>query len=137
MKLNPPITTILAIVVALAGCSGAPPHFDGALRTSSGGAFSASVKSDPAMPPVNVMHSWVFHLETDDGRPVENARITVDGDMPDHGHGLPTQPLVTEYLGEGDYLVEGMQFQMGGDWYVEFSVAVDGTEDTIRFEFRL
>jgi hypothetical protein len=41
------------------------------------------------------------------GEPVENATIAVDGDMPEHGHGLPTCPQVTKYLGNGDYLVEG------------------------------
>ena len=34
--------------------------------------------------------------------------------MPEHNHGFPTAPRVTENLGEGDYLLEGMRFNMGG-----------------------
>jgi hypothetical protein len=83
------------------------------------------------------MHTWTLHLEDKAGSPVENAEITVEGDMPAHGHGLPTEPRVTEYLGNGDYLVEGMQFQMGGEWYVEFTIAADGATDILRFDFRL
>jgi len=63
--------------------------------------------------------------------------IRVDGDMPEHGHGLPTRPRVTAYLGNGDYLVEGMKFQMTGWWYVEFDVSAGGTQDTVRFDFVL
>ena len=51
-----------------------------------------------------------------------DAAITVDGDMPQHGHGLPTRPQVTKHLGNGDYLVEGMKFQMGGWWVVDFTI---------------
>jgi hypothetical protein len=83
------------------------------------------------------MHTWVLHLEGRDSQPVEEAQITVDGDMPAHGHGLPTQPLVTEYLGDGDYLVEGVQFQMDGEWYLEFNVSAGGVTDTVRFDFTL
>ena len=48
--------------------------------------------------------------------------ITVDGGMPQHGHGLPTKPRVTRALGNGDHLVEGMKFNMGGWWVVKFRV---------------
>ena len=62
------------------------------------------------------MHQWTLHVERADGTPVDDATITVDGDMPQHGHGMPTQPQVTENLGNGDYLVDGLKFQMGGWW---------------------
>jgi len=65
------------------------------------------------------MHSWILRLETLDGQPVRNAEITVAGGMPKHNHGLPTAPQVTRELGNGDYLVEGIKFQMAG-WYNYF-----------------
>jgi hypothetical protein len=79
------------------------------------------------------MHQWTLHVETADGQPVENATITLDGDMPQHGHGLPTSPQVTEYLGNGDYLVEGLRFQMGGWWVMDFAITAEGQSDTVRF----
>jgi hypothetical protein len=57
--------------------------------------------------------------------------------MPQHGHGLPTQPLVTAYLGDGTYLVEGMKFQMGGWWVVDFTIEANGQSDTVRFNLSL
>jgi hypothetical protein len=57
--------------------------------------------------------------------------------MPGHGHGLPTQPAVTQKLGNGDYVVEGMKFQMTGWWYVDFGVTGSKGSDTIRFNFIL
>jgi hypothetical protein len=86
---------------------------------------------------INQIHSWTIHVETADGRPVTDAAISVDGDMPQHGHGLPTRPQVTKHLGNGDYLVEGMKFQMGGWWVVDFTIDANGQRDTVRFNMIL
>jgi hypothetical protein len=83
------------------------------------------------------MHKWTLHVETADGELVENATITVDGDMPEHGHGLPTRPRVTEYLGNGDYLVEGVKFQMGGWWVMDFTITTDSLTDAVHFNMKL
>src|SRR4249920_3274177 len=32
-----------------------------------------------------------------------------DGGMPQHGHGLPTRPVVSRELADGTYLMEGMK----------------------------
>jgi hypothetical protein len=76
-------------------------------------------------------------VETPDGEPVENAEIKVDGGMPEHGHGLPTKPQMTEYLGEGDYRVEGMKFQMTGWWEVKFDITAEGQTDKVTFNLML
>jgi hypothetical protein len=44
---------------------------------------------------------------------------------------MPTQPEVTEDLGNGDYLVEGMSFQMGGYWIIDFTLTFDGQTDLV------
>jgi hypothetical protein len=89
-------------------------------------------------PPINQLHTWTVRVTTPDGQPVEGAHITVDGDMPQHGHGLPTRPQVTRALGDGRYLVEGMKFQMSGWWVADFTVTdADGQTDTVRFNFVL
>jgi hypothetical protein len=87
--------------------------------------------------PVNQMLTWTLHVETADGQPVENATIAVDGDMPQHGHGLPTRPQVTRYLGNGDYLVEGLKFHMPGWWVMDFVITADGQSDQVRFNMAL
>ena len=106
-------------------------------RTSDNGLFSVSYTPANGTVPVNEMHQWTLHVETADGQPVEHATITLDGDMPQHGHGLPTSPQVTEYLGNGDYRVEGLKFQMGGWWVMDFVITAQGQSDTVRFNMML
>jgi len=106
-------------------------------RTSDNNLFSVSYVSSQDIVPINQMHQWTLHVETADGQPVENATITVDGDMPQHGHGLPTRPQVTKNLENGDYLVEGMKFQMGGWWIMDFTISADGQTDAVHFNMML
>ena len=106
-------------------------------RLSDNGLFRVTYVSSENIVPVNQMHQWTLHVETANGELVENATITVDGDMPEHGHGLPTRPQVTEYLGNGDYLVEGMKFQMGGWWVMDFTVTTSGHTDAVHFNMKL
>ena len=106
-------------------------------RESDNGVFRVSYTPSTAMIPVNEMHQWTLHVERADGTPVEDATITVDGDMPQHGHGLPTSPRVTQYLGNGDYLVEGLKFQMGGWWLVDFTITANGQTDAVHFNMML
>jgi hypothetical protein len=101
------------------------------------GHFVGSWTSDPSVPPVNMVHRWVLHIETPEGQAIEGATITVGGDMPAHGHGMPTQPEVTADLGGGDYRVEGMAFQMGGYWIIDVTVTAGGETDLIRFGLEL
>lgn len=106
-------------------------------RLSDAGLFNVSWSSDTGTPPLNQIHSWTLHIETANGQPVEGATILVDGGMPQHGHGLPTSPKVTEDLGNGDYRVEGMKFQMLGFWEVRFNISADGQSDSVTFNLIL
>jgi hypothetical protein len=53
--------------------------------------------------------------------------------MPQHGHGLPTSPQATEYLGDGRYLIEGVRFNMGGWWELKFSISAGQGDDSAVF----
>jgi len=116
----------------------APTNLDmSTSHLSDNGLFRVSWTSNPDTLPLNKIHTWTIHVETADGQPVESAEITVDGGMPQHGHGLPTSPQVTQNLGKGDYLVEGMKFQMPGWWEVRFNINSNGQNDTITFNLTL
>lgn len=106
-------------------------------RLTDNGLFRVSFRSELDPIALNQMHSWTLHVTTAAGQPVEDAIITVDGGMPQHGHGLPTQPQVTTYLGDGRYLVEGLRFQMGGWWEVQFHLTAAGQNDTVTFNLVL
>ncbi len=77
---------------------------------------------------------WIVQLKDPDDRPVYPAQIGVNGGMPGHGHGLPTRPVVTEYLGEGRYRVEGIELSMAGEWVLLFEVRAGTRMDRIQFE---
>ncbi|HEU4740987.1 MAG TPA: FixH family protein [Meiothermus sp.] len=106
-------------------------------QTTANGLYRVSYSSGTSPIPINKLHTWTLHVETPQGQPVEDAQIALDGDMPQHGHGLPTRPQVTLYQGGGNYLVEGVKFQMGGWWVMDFTVSAGGKTDTVRFNLLL
>ena len=126
-----------------AGCgadAGVKPPQDSseyvAERPSAQGGFRVSYRTDGPVP-VGRLHAWTLHVARPDGTPVTDAVVAVDGDMPEHRHGLPTRPRVTRHLGNGDYLVEGVKFQMGGWWVMEVTVDAGGRHDVAKFNLRL
>ena len=72
-----------------------------------------------------------------DGRPVEGATIAVDGGMPEHRHGLPTQPRVKRALGGGVYEIEGLRFSMGGWWELKLAIESPAGADQVTFNLSL
>jgi hypothetical protein len=146
IKKFPLIATIIGIVLFIAIGLGilmlrmnyVPAELDiSTTRMTEQGIYELSYTSDSGIVPINQIQNWTLHVETAEGQPVENATITVDGDMPQHGHGLATRPQVTDYLGNGDYKVEGMKFHMPGWWVVDFVVTADGQTDQVRFNMLL
>ena len=132
---------VVTIVTILSGCmhmTRAPGDLDySRTRTSASGVYRGTIRPQGDSIPEGRMHSWTLHLETAGGAPVDVATIAVDGGMPQHGHGLPTRPRVTQQLGNGDYVVDGMKFNMGGWWVVKFRVnAAQGT-DSLVFNIQL
>jgi hypothetical protein len=97
--------------------------------------FSAAI-THPAPPPVEKLHSWSVRLFDRKHAPVKHAHIKVSGDMPAHGHGLPTAPIAVE-RGRGMYQLQGMEFQMPGLWYVQLDVRAGSRRDSIRIRFTI
>lgn len=106
-------------------------------RPSNHRLFRATYTPSVTPIPIGRLHSWTLHLETLDGQPIEGARIEVDGDMPQHGHGLPTRPVADANLGHGNYRVDGLRYQMGGWWVMDFKVSSGQQTDTVRFNLML
>ena len=83
------------------------------------------------------MQSIRAHVTDINGNLIENANILIDGGMPQHNHGLPTKPRVTKNLGQGDYQIEGLRFNMGGWWEVKLFISSEFGEDTVIFNIDL
>ena len=131
----------LAALSTLGGCmmfAKAPRDLDySRTRSSESGAYRATIRPQGDSIPRGKLQRWTLHLETATGAAVDSATIAVDGGMPQHGHGLPTKPRVTRALGNGDHLVEGMKFNMGGWWVVKFHVDAAAGRDSVVFNVRL
>lgn len=148
------VIAIVALALVATGCgalmmpfhqsmgfeAGSPPAserdygLDG--RTSRTGLYRVRAET-PGPIRVGRIHEMRVHVETVDGRPVEDATIRVDGGMPEHGHGFPTQPRVTANLGAGEYLVEGMKYNMGGWWVVRLRIDSIAGADEVVFNLNL
>ncbi len=83
---------------------------------------------------INTIHSWTVKITDSKGNPVTGARIAVEADMPEHGHGLPTAPEVVEELPGGEYIIDGMKFQMPGWWVVKLHISSPVGKDTVTFQ---
>lgn len=116
----------------------APADLDtSAKQMSENKLFQVSYESMRGTIPINRIHGWTLHVQTADGKPVDNARITIVGDMPEHGHGLPTEPQIVKGSGPGNYRVDGIKFQMPGWWVVTFNIMAGEVMDNVTFNLRL
>jgi YtkA-like protein len=139
----------LAVAISMTACSHAmmmihgtgakrpaPSAFGLGPRSSAEGRYVATLEAPTPLRP-RQMQTVRVTVRDAEGRPVDEAQISVDGGMPQHGHGLPTRPRVTRNLGDGIYEIEGVRFNMGGWW--EFKLAIAGSRgaDTVTFNLAL
>ncbi len=86
---------------------------------------------------INQIHSWHVRVIDGDDEVLELEELNVYGGMPEHDHGLPTQPQVTSRLDNGDYLLEGVRFHMQGHWQLQIELQLNGVTDTAIIDFDL
>ena len=101
-------------------------------RTSARGLYIATLQNDQPLQP-RKMYTLQVSVADHRGQAVEKAAITVEGGMPQHGHGLPTRPRVTKDLGGGVYEISGLRFNMGGWWELKLTITTPAGSDTVTF----
>lgn len=100
------------------------------------GEFTVTVSTQKnVILPVNELHNWVVEVTDKADKAVYPATFRVSGGMPSHGHGLPTQPIITTHLGDGRYLLEGVKFNMYGAWQMTFIISTESVEDKAVVDF--
>lgn len=72
-------------------------------------------------------------IEDRAGRPVTDAEVTVEAWMEAHGHGTEKDPSV-QYVEKGRYHVEGLVFQMPGEWRLDVQITVGDESEGVSFE---
>jgi len=87
--------------------------------------------------PIGDFHSWKLHIEDNEsGETVNRALIAINGDMPRHGHGLPSNPEAA-FLGNGNYRLDGLKFHMPGWWQLVLTISTADKYDRAVFNFIL
>lgn len=106
-------------------------------KPSDAGLYAVAIAPAGEAPSVGPLHAWIVTVGDSVGRPVDDAQLHIDGGMPQHGHGLPTAPAMTQRLGEGRYLVEGVRFNMHGWWEFTVAIAAGAGADSVTFNLVL
>ncbi len=135
---QPILSTLRALslltLLAVGGCMTPPADLDVSLkRSTEQGKYVVTLQPPQATPAINQIHSWQILVASPTGAPVSEARILVDGGMPQHGHGLPTKPLVRREVAQGTYLLEGMKFSMTGWWEIKLALQTPQGPDKVTF----
>lgn len=132
-RLTAPFVSLVA-ALALSGCMTPPPSLDLSLKhPSEQGKYVVTLEPPATAPALNQIHSWQVKVASAGGAPVTAAKIAVDGGMPQHGHGLPTRPLVRQQVADGTYLLEGMKFSMTGWWEIKLALQAPEGADKVTF----
>lgn len=126
-------------VLAFGGHDVRPPaaaEFGLGPRASGNGTFTATL--EPREPiALRKLQTVAVRVVDAKGQPVTGASIAVGGGMPEHRHGLPTQPRVTRSIGEGVYEIEGLRFSMGGWWELKLAIESPAGADNVTFNLGL
>ena len=126
-------------VLAFGGHDVRPPaasEFGLGPRASTNGTYTVTL--EPREPlALRKLQSVAVRLRDSDGKPIVGATISVTGGMPEHRHGLPTQPRVKGALDEGVYEIEGVRFSMGGWWQVKLAIESPAGVDSVTFNLSL
>jgi len=118
----------------------APPPKDldySTMKMTANENFTVMYKSVGGHIRINKIHSWELTIKDAAGKPINDAMVTIVGDMPEHGHGLPTQPEIKNAGVAGLYRVDGMKFTMPGWWIITVSVMANGVHDNVSFNLNI
>lgn len=97
-----------------------------------GGSVEVSIMDATPADPIRGDNGWILGV-SDAAGGVEGATIAVRPWMPDHGHGTPVQPMITE-MGGGDYQITPLNLFMAGLWEITFNLELaDGSTDEVMF----
>ena len=122
---------LIGLALALAACggtasNGGPP----AGQTLTVDGITIGLQPQPAQAVVNQRQTWLVTLADAAGRPIENADVYLELDMPSMTMGQ-NNPLATP-KGNGVYQAEGL-YSMSGEWHVIVHAEVDGTDHPALF----
>lgn len=131
-----------AAPVAAPAPSAAPVIAPGAkILTTQSGTYDVSVVFDPPAPEMGVLFDVVATVvDHRSNAPLIDGKVTLNARMPQHGHGMETDPAQDAGQCDKDpacphpggvFRTKGFKFHMGGAWTVTIDVVgLSGTDST-------
>jgi hypothetical protein len=117
----------LPALLAFTGCTGEAQSL-----VDQGGDLDVTAAFDQG-PPRAGRNTLVVHVADARGEPVGDAVVTVDPQMPAHGHGSTEDPVV-EVGTAGRYVAYPVTFQMAGTWLVTVTATAGESTGTLELE---
>ena len=129
-------TLLLAFIACLNTAIAAAERQIPDLQGVTAGGIRVEIYSKRSPLVINQIHSW--HVQLMRGNEaVTGVELAITGGMPEHDHGLPTQPQITGELEDGVYLLQGVRFHMPGSWQIFVIIRENGAEDRLTINFQL
>lgn len=88
-------------------------------------------------PSVGPFQDCQIELLNGQSQVINDAKISLDGGMPSHGHGLPTAPVVSLLDEQGHYRIDGLQYNMPGAWLLGLIIQTAAGQDKVVFSFEI
>ena len=106
-------------------------------KASAAGLYRVAISPEREPIQQGPLQAFLVTVTAPDGKPVDDAKLSIDGGMPQHGHGLPTRPQASGPLGEGRYRIEGLRFNMSGWWILKIGIDAPAGRDEAAFNLVL
>jgi len=105
-----------------------------ALRETAGRRYRVALEPRITPIPTGLHHDWVLRVENADGSEFAAKRLWVEGGLPAEGVTLLSPPRVSPPRAPGEFLVEGVNFHVGGDWVLRVELVGEAGRDRADFE---
>lgn len=125
------VLSLLVLSLAAPACGDDATPADTTTTTE----LAISAALDP-MPPTTGQHTLTITVLDKDGAPVEGATVTVDPQMPMHGHGSSETAVVAED-GAGVYTAFPVTFQMPGMWQVTITATAGEMTGSAAIDYQV
>lgn len=118
---------VVSMLLAATGCTGEGPS-----PVDPSGDLDVTAAFEQG-PPHAGRNTLVVDVADAGGEPVDDAIVTVDPQMPAHGHGSTEEPVV-EPGTAGRYVAYPVTFQMAGTWLVTVTATAGESTGTLVLE---
>ena len=146
---------VLFLSIGLGACGSTPATAPSAAAvdpsaktlTTQSRTYELSVAFDPPAPEMGALFDVVATVvDRRTKLPLVNGKVTLNARMPQHGHGMETDPAQDAGACDKDrtcpheggvYRTKGFKFHMGGEWTVTIEVVGASGTDSTSFVYEL